>query len=104
MRQSLVATKDLAQVPQEVVQPALISVPVVTLHKKSATGTPVSYGTTSPALITDIQQTIYPPTPIAPLVVTTMVPDVLPMPKPHTVTYTGPPKQPRPRQRATDTP
>jgi hypothetical protein len=49
---------------------------------------------------------MYPPTPIAPPVVTTTtVPDVFPMPKPHTVTDMGPPKEPRTRQqRATDSP
>ena len=68
-------------------------------------GTPISYGTTSPVQMMDIHQTIFPPTPLAPPVVTTMVPDVLPVPKPHTITDTGPPKQTRPpQQRATNTP
>jgi len=108
MTQSAVVTQDTNHVPLEVVQPLTqvpISAPVVTVQKSAtpiAPGTPVSYGTASPAQMTDIQKTMYPPTPIAPPVVTTTVPDTLPVTKPHTSTDMGPPKQTRPRQQRVD--
>ena len=59
MTQSLVATKDIAQVPQVLPETQTpISAPVVTAHKSATplvSGTPVSYGTTSPVQMTDIQ-------------------------------------------------
>ena len=59
MTQSLVATKDIAQVPQVLPETQMpISAPVVTAHKSATplvSGTPVSYGTTSPVQMTDIQ-------------------------------------------------